>query len=140
MVLLAVLGCVHFLAKQRGLSVPRKPRDPAIDAQAAAAARAAWEVPTDRYSVQFRARVPKQLAEEMAGQRSTERGDTWADGWRVRQSLPTLLAAIDQLCPLEKASYTVDASGVTVQWGDWTATASTTTEAALMLLAKILPD
>ena len=120
--------------------MPRKPRDPRADAQAAAIARAAWEVPSDRYSVQFRARVPKELAEAIASQKSSERGDTWADGYRVRQALPTLIKAINALCAIESPSYIVDESGVTVVWGQWSATASTTVEAMLILLNEVFPD
>ena len=117
----------------------RKPRDPGIDAQAAAIARAAWEVPNDRYGVQFRARIPKALAEEMAGQKTTERGDVWADGVRVRRSLPKLMKLVSQSAGLGYPSYIVSVGddGVTVVLGQWSATASTTVEAVLMLLDEI---
>lgn len=120
--------------------MPRKPRDPATNAQAAAIARAAWKIPDNRYGVQFRARIPKALAEEMAGQKSTERGDVWADGVRVRRSLPKLMKIVNQSAGLEYPSYIVSDDGVTVFWGQWSATASTTVEAVLMLLDEIFPD
>lgn len=120
--------------------MPRKPRSSKANAQAAAIARAAWEIPDDRYGVQFRARIPKKLAEEMASQRTAERGDVWADGVRVRRSLPKLMKLVNESAGLEYPSYIVDDSGVTVVWGPWSATASTTVEAVLMLLDEIFPD
>lgn len=118
--------------------MPRKPRDPAIDSQAAAIAREAWEVPEGRYSVQFRARIPKELAEDMAMQSPTARGDRWADGVMAERSLPLLLKAVGQLCPLESPSWIIDKDGVTVVWGDWSATADTQVGALLLLLEVVL--
>jgi hypothetical protein len=118
--------------------MPRRSRDSAIDSQAASIARAAWEVPESRYSVQFRARIPKDLAEEMAIQSPTARGDRWADGVKAERSLPLLLKAVEQLCPLESPSWIVDSHGVTVVWGEWSATADTQVAAVLLLLEAVL--
>ena len=118
--------------------MPRKSRDPAIDSQATAIARAAWEVPENRYSVQFRARIPSDMVEDMAAQTPTARGDRWADGVLAERSLPLLLKAIDQLCPLERPSWIVDQGGVTVVWGTWSATADTQVAAVLLLLREVL--
>jgi hypothetical protein len=118
--------------------MPRKPRDPAIDSQAAAIAREAWEVSEGRYSVQFRARIPKGLAEDMAMQSPTARGDRWADGVMAERSLPLLLKAVGQLCPLESPSWIVGKDGVTVIWGEWSATADTQVGALLLLLEVVL--
>jgi hypothetical protein len=117
--------------------MPRKPRDTAIASHATEIARAAWEVPEGRYSVQFRARIPKDLAEEMAFQSPTARGDRWADGVRAERPLPLLLKAVEQLCPLESPSWIVDSQGVTVVWGEWSATADTQVQAMLLLLEVV---
>ena len=118
--------------------MPRKPRHADIDSQATAIARAAWEVPEGRYSVQFRARIPKDLAEEMALQSPIARGDRWADGVKAERSLPLLLKSVGQLCPLESPSWIVDKDGVTVVWGEWSATADTQVSALLLLLEVVL--
>jgi hypothetical protein len=118
--------------------MPRKPRSTEIDSHAASIARAARDVPENRYSVQFRARIPKDLAEEMALQSPTARGDRWADGVKAERSLPLLLKAVEQLCPLESPSWIVDSQGVTVVWGEWSATADTQVAAVLLLLEVVL--
>ena len=120
--------------------MPRKPRDKDVDNDAAAIARAAWEVKPGEVSVQFRARIAKEFAEEMVGQKSWERGDVWSDGVRVRRSLPKLIKAIDQLTPLQAPSYIINPDSVTVVWGQWSATGSTTVEAVLLLLEEVFPD
>lgn len=117
--------------------MPRKPRSAEIDSQATAISRAAWEIPEGRYSVQFRARIPKELAEGMALQSPADRGDRWADGVKVGESMPLILKAIEQLCPLESPSWIMDSNGVTVIWGEWSATADTQTQAVLLLLEAI---
>jgi hypothetical protein len=47
---------------------------------------------------------------------------------------------VNEAAGLEYPSYIVSDDGVTVVWGQWSATASTTVEAVLMLLDEIFPD
>ena len=118
----------------------RKPRNSKTNAQATAIARAAWEVPEGKCSIQFRARIDKALVGEMVDQKSGERGDTWADGLMIRRSLPRLIEVVNQLYQIDSPSFIVDVHGVTVVWGEWNATASTTVGAVLIVIDKILEE
>ncbi|GEM_PF-6223455 len=120
--------------------MPRKPRDPKVSARATKIAREAWKVPENKCSVQLRARINKTLVSKMVDQKSDERGDTWADGLMVRRSLPRLIEVMNQLCQIDSPSFIVDVHGVTVMWGEWNATASTTVGAVLMVIDKILEE
>lgn len=131
---------VHGRDVCRGFLMPRKSRDAVTDAHAASIARAAWEVPENRYSVQFRARIPKEMATEMTTQSPTTRGDRWADGVKAERSLPVLLKAVEQLCPIDSPSWIVSSDGVTVVWGRWSATADTQFGALLLLLEQVFPN
>lgn len=105
-------------------------------------ARAARELTTpDGYlSGQARMKFPADEAEEWTAQNSKEKGAVWMDGLEARRHTLRLLRALDLLCPLSSPSWIVDGDGVTVVWGDWSATAPTQVQAILLILEKVLPD
>lgn len=105
-------------------------------------ARAARKLTTpDGYlSGQARMKFPKGEAEEWTAQNSKEKGAVWMDGLIARRNTLRLLKAMDLLCPLQPPSWIVDGDGVTVVWGNWSATAPTQVQAIFLMLEKVLPD
>ncbi len=110
--------------------------------KALAKARAAREeaTPEGYLSGQARMKFPAEEAGEWTAQTSKEKGAVWLDGMATRRSTLRLLKAIDLLCPLQSPSWIVDGDGVTVVWGEWSATAPTQVQAILLMLEKVLPD
>ena len=89
---------------------------------------------------QARMQFPAEEAGNWTAQNSKEKGAIWMDGLVARRNTMCLLKALDLLCPGQSPSWVVGGDGVTVVWGDWSATAPTQVQAIFLILEKVLPD